>query len=222
MNVDIEALRLGLSNVYWLSGMTTSGKSTTAKILAEHHGLTVQARDDYIASHWERITPAEFPAMCYMKESLDGSEQHWQEFVEETTAESVERLWKVAEEDFRLTIEDLWTSLSEICDSKRPLLIEGARFLPEGLTPLLSDRRRAVWLAPSREVFEKRLQTSYKETWERFTDPSDGRRRLRDLFYSASEKVAESARDLGIAVIRTEVVDTPEIIATRVARVYGL
>ena len=192
MNVDIERLRSGLSNVYWLSGVTMSGKSTTAKILAEHHGFTVQARDDYIASQWERATPAEFPVMCFMREVLNGSEQRWQESVEETTAESVERLWEFAEEDFRLTIEDLWTSLSEICDSKRPLLIEGARLLPEGVAPLLSDRCRAVWLVPSREVFEKRLQTSWRETWERFADPADGRRRLRDVFYSTSEKLAES------------------------------
>ena len=222
MNVDIEALRSGLSNVYWLSGMSTSGKSTTAKILAEHHGLTVQARDDYVASHWERATPAEFPALCSMRELVNGSEQRWQEFVEETTAESVERLRQICAEDFRLTIEDLWTSLREICDYRRPLLIEGARFSPEGLEPLLSDRRRAVWLAPSREVFEQRIQTSCRQTWERFADPAYGRRRLRDLFYSASEKLAESAGNLGIAVIRTEVADTPEAVATRVAEVYGL
>jgi adenylate kinase family enzyme len=222
MNVDIVKLRSALSNTYWLSGMSTSGKSTTARILAKKHGFVVQARDDWIKDHWKRMTPVKYPAMCYMKDLLGGSERVWKESIEEPVEKAVDRLWQFFVEDFTLTVEDLWTSMADFADSNHQILIEGQRLPPEGVVELLSNHRRAVWIAPSHAAFENRLQTSWRQMSERFPNPADGRRRLADVFHAGSEKFADTAGAIGLTVIRTDVGDTPEKVASLVATAYSL
>ena len=119
-------------------------------------------------------------------------------------------------------MEDLSVSLPELTSAGKLFLIEGTRILPAGVAKLVSEPRRAVWLAPSRAAIGERLVPQWNRLIERFVDPVEGHSQINDIFYAVSERIAQAAEDLNLGVVRTEATDSVEDVATRVAQKYGL
>ena len=223
MNADVSVLRAGLSDCFWLGGMSRSGKSSTAQILADRYDFTILARDDFIKAHWAQVDATSFPAMYGATRVLNGDEPEWTEFAANPIPEVVDRFfWSFVQEDWTLTLEDLKVSLPEISNSNKPVLIEGARMPPQGVAELLTDLHRATWLAPSRDTIGKRLTNGWGGVIKRFADPVAGHRRVTEIFYAVSEKLAEEAEEHRLGVVRTKLADSVTNVATKVARTYGV
>ena len=152
---------------------------------------------------------------------IQGADPDWTAFVVDPISAVVERTLSFFREDWTLTLEDLSESLAEMSRSTKPFLIEGARLLPEGVAKLVTHSNQAVWLAPSRSVIEKRV-CGWQRLIDRFPDPGHGKRRMVSWFRATSEMIVANAKRVGLNVVRISVNDTPEAVASRVARVFCL
>ena len=155
--------------------------------------------------------------MYHAREALRGDEQRWKKDLESAPEEGVRRVVMFIEEDFEFTKDDLGNSFSDYENVDSLVLIKGARLPPQGISEILSDRRKAVWLAPSHKTLETRLLVKHKGR-----QSEDKVRWMIDSFYGAFELYAEEAEQLGLGVVRVETDDSPEIVADRVAAWYGL
>ena len=79
-----------------------------------------------------------------------------------------------------------------------------------------------VWLAPSRLVVEERLSAGWTFMTDRFSDHEYGKRRITEIFFTASESLAAAAENLGLGIVRVREGDKTDEIAARVTRHYGL
>ena len=174
-----------MKNVYWLSGPSTSQKSTTARMLSEWYGFRVEHRDDYIEDHYTRITEDSQPEMYHFDEARRGDEKWWKEAMESAPEEGARRHLKFVDEDFELTKEDLWNSLVDYEDESQLILIEGARFSPHGVFEIVTEPRRVVWLASSSSILESRLLAIHRGRWS-----EDKVRWMASALHGASEKYA--------------------------------
>lgn len=121
-----------------LAGSPCSGKSTLAARLAEEFRLPFYKVDDRQQDHIERCNPEQYPVMHrYTQMSWD---EIWMRPVPEQVAEE----FAYFRERFGMILHDL-----ESFDTKGPLVMEGAAFLPELLAQSGADPRRVLVLAPT-------------------------------------------------------------------------
>ncbi|MBN1964297.1 MAG: hypothetical protein JW910_06600 [Anaerolineae bacterium] len=135
-----EAFARALGHVYWLGGSPCSGKSSIADLLAAEYGLRVYRCDDCLNVHMEQATPDAQPEMYAV--ARRAGDDLWLRPVAELLASEV----RFYAEEFPLHVAALQALPRDV-----PVLAEGAALLPELVTPLLADPRRALWVVPTPE-----------------------------------------------------------------------
>jgi len=143
----INDMQRAFSRVLWIGGATDSGKTTTARILAERHGLPIYHYDKHDLVHHEKLAKI-YPAYrVFLAASLD---ERW---VHPEPDELFRRSLQSFQDRFPLLLEELVSLPLE-----RGIVVEGFGLLPELLTPILSYPRQALWLMPT-ESFKRDSMT---------------------------------------------------------------
>lgn len=138
MDIPDPQNNAALAQAFILGGSPCSGKSTLAERLVDAWGWQTYKVDDYQEDHIQRCDPQRHPVM-YRYNTMTWNEI-WMRPVEQQVAEE----FAYYRERFELILEDL-----ESFDLERPLLLEGAAFLPELLAQSSADPRRVLFLVPT-------------------------------------------------------------------------
>jgi 2-phosphoglycerate kinase len=146
MQYRLEALQRELKQIYWIGGSPCSGKSSIAAGLAGTYGLRVYHCDDAYFRHAKIITQEKQPVFYKLTHST--SEELW---IKRPAAQQIREEIELYREEFPLILNELLTL-------PKPFLAEGSALLPECVTPLVHDPRRAIWIVP-----EAKFQRSHYE-----------------------------------------------------------
>jgi 2-phosphoglycerate kinase len=142
-------LRRALARILWVGGSPCAGKSTLAAILAGRHGLALYRCDEALTGHLQRATPTAQPMMHKL------TNMPWNDLWRRPVDAQIHQELAFYQEEFPFVLEDLLDF-----PTTTPVIAEGTALLPELVAPLLTDRRRAVWLVPSadfqREHYSRR------------------------------------------------------------------
>jgi hypothetical protein len=202
-----------LAHVYWLGGGTGGGKSTIARHLADRFGLHVYNTDHAMADHTARSSPGDSP---YLQEFLAmDMDERWANRSPDVMLDTFH--W-FRGEAFDLIVDDLRRMAPE------PVVVEGFRLLPGLVEPLLSDRRRGVWLLPTpgfrRAAFEQR--GSLWAIAGRTSAPERALGNLLERDRMFTERVAAETQRLGLTGLVVDVATTEDELADRVSGLFGL
>ncbi|HEX5502422.1 MAG TPA: hypothetical protein VFW96_07340 [Thermomicrobiales bacterium] len=186
-----------LAHVLWIGGPPDSGKTSIARMLAEKHGLQVYHFDRHEPAHFARHDPARHPALYAAHPDRMSPEERWVAQTPEVMARETIASWT---ERFGMALDDL-----RAMPASPRIVAEGPGFFPECVAPLLTDRGKAIWLAPS-EAFKRASVERRGKPGARHetSDPERATRNLigRDLLMG--EHVREQARALGLIVYEVD------------------
>jgi hypothetical protein len=143
----INDMQRAFSHVLWIGGATDSGKTTTARILAERHGLPMYQYDKHDLAHHEILAKTLPAYRDFLKASLD---ERW---IHPEPDELFRRSLQTFHDRFPLLLDDL-TSLP----LERGIVVEGFGLSPELLAPILCHPHQALWLIPT-ESFKRDSMT---------------------------------------------------------------
>jgi 2-phosphoglycerate kinase len=211
----VSAPQERLEHVYWIGGGSGAGKSTIARRVAAQHGLRVYATDDVMADHAQRSSPERWPLLhAFMAMDMD---ERW---VNRSPSTMLESFHWFRGEGFDMIVEDLRDLPRE-----PGVIVEGFRLLPRLVAPLLTDRRRAVWLLPTpefrRAVFDRRGGS----TWGFLARTSDPERALRNLLErdaAFTDILREETARLELPTIEVGITMTEDDLAQQVTEQFGL
>jgi 2-phosphoglycerate kinase len=203
-----------LDHVYWIGGASGAGKSTMATRLARRYDLDVYATDDVMSDHARRSTPAQTP---YLRQfaAMDMDER----WVNRSPQTMLDTFHWYHGEAFDLIVEDL-----RAWPAGRAVVAEGFRLLPELVAPLLTDRRRAVWLLPTPE-FRRAAFESRGGLWQiagRTSDPERALSNLLERDRMFTDRLITTTADLGLPVVHVDPTMTEDDLITQIAGSFGL
>jgi len=127
-------------DIYWIGGSPCSGKSTVAGLMAERLGMDYFKLDDLLDALISRA--ADNGAACCAAVRSMTPEQIWMRSPEEQCREE----FAIYREIFPYAMEELTSAAGE-----RPVITEGAGWLPELMQSVGIDARRYFCLVPARE-----------------------------------------------------------------------
>ncbi|MBK8905781.1 MAG: hypothetical protein IPM53_31655 [Anaerolineaceae bacterium] len=128
------------AQAYILGGSPCSGKSTIAERLSQEFQLAYYKVDDHERAHSARCSPERHPVMHRLKG------MSWEEIWMRPVPEQVEEEFAYYRERFAMIVQDL-----QAFDPEKPLILEGAAYLPELLEQSGANPQRVIFLVPSRE-----------------------------------------------------------------------
>ena len=140
MNPMPEKLQRILANSYVLGGSPCSGKSTVSTRLSIRYDLQVYKVDDREGAHQNKIDPARHPTM-HAFSKLD-----WNEIWSRPVSVQVREELAFYQEKSEMILDDL-LDFNEV----KPLILEGAAFLPELIHQWGIPKNRGLYLIPSKE-----------------------------------------------------------------------
>ncbi|HET8629178.1 MAG TPA: hypothetical protein VFL91_17295 [Thermomicrobiales bacterium] len=190
-------LTRALAHVLWIGGPPDSGKTSIARLLAERYGLQVYHFDRHEPAHFARHDPVRHPALHAASPELMSPEERWVARPPEVMARFAIASWT---ERFGMAVEDLLAM-----PAAPRIVAEGPGFFPECVAPLLTDRRKAIWLVPS-EAF-KRASVERRGKPGARSETSDPERATRNLIgrdLLMGEHVREQAHALGLTVYEVD------------------
>lgn len=133
-----------LSHVLWIGGATDTGKTTIARMIAKKWGLEVYDYDQRDLPQVEYLARTHADYRAFLAASV---EDNW---VRPEPEDLLQFTLQVFRDRFPLVIEEL------LALPKEPMVVaEGHGFIPELVVPVLSSRRQALWLVPTRELDRK-------------------------------------------------------------------
>ena len=201
-----------LSEVFWIGGGTGSGKSSVSIALAERHGLERYNYDWHDArDHSDRTRPDRHPVRtAFLAMSMD---ERW---VLRTATDMADAEIVEFAERFELVLEDL-------AQMDAPHVIaEGFGLLPELVAPVLTDRRRAIFLLPTPATRERNYAS---RGWAGIDGTSDHARASRnklDRDALLTEHVRRTARSHDLATMELDGSQPLDAVIAAVARHFGL
>lgn len=140
MNQYPEKLERIFTHSFVLGGSPCSGKSTIASHLSSRYGLQVYKVDDREQAHHAKIDPTRHPTMhAFMK-------MDWNEIWSRPVPIQVKEEFAFYREKSAMILEDLLDY-----DEDRPLILEGAAFLPELIHQWGVPKKQGVYLIPSKD-----------------------------------------------------------------------
>ena len=180
-----------LSDIWWIGGVTCSGKSTLAMELATRSGRTISETDPLFDDHCHRANELDQPSMS--------GHNAWKGDVRELTVKEQAEVWRnFYRERFTFIRQDLE-------GMENGTVAVGVDLLPDVLEGI--DPFHAVWLIPTRAFFERHYytrdfvdKTSGDETvWEYYRYMIDHHRR------QAGDRIVEPDGDISVEVVADEV-----------------
>jgi 2-phosphoglycerate kinase len=138
--MTIQAPKRTLSQAYILGGSPCSGKSTLADRLSREYQLDYYKVDDHEREHLNRCDPHRHPVMHRL------ATMSWDEIWMRPVAEQVEGELAYYRERFEMILQDL-----AAYPLTKPLILEGAAYLPELIEQQGVDPQRVIFLVPTRE-----------------------------------------------------------------------
>jgi hypothetical protein len=210
---DAASLRPRLTHVFWLGGPPDAGKTTVATRLAERHRLHLYVFDRHNAEHHARLDPARQPAMAAFDAMT--MDERWVLRSPDEMARTIVASWT---ESFWMTVEDVLALPTD-----PPVLVEGPGLFPECVAPLLTDRRRAMWLLPTDEF--KRASAARRDKPSIRHETSDPERATaswlaRDLLLGAH--VRREAEQRGLPLLEVDGTRSVEETADLLEARFGL
>ena len=182
--------RQALSHVLWIGGATDAGKTTISQTIAERYGLQIYNYDRHDLSQVERLAQTLPRYRAFLDASLD---ERW---VRPEPEELLQFVLQGFQDRFPLVVEDL------LGLPKEPMIVaEGFGLTPELVSPVLSSRRQAIWLVPTKDFrwasMERRNKPSFRD---RVSDPERATRNvfIRDMLLA--EQVRAQAQSRGLTV----------------------
>ena len=142
------------SNAYILGGSPCSGKSTIAEMLSVHCNLQYYKVDDHEREHVKRSHPDKHPVI-YKVLKMSSNENFMR-----PVAVQVREEFEFYRERFGMILEDL-----AAYDLEKPIILEGAAYLPELMAEIGVDPKRVLYLVPTKEFqvehYRKRFWIKY-------------------------------------------------------------
>lgn len=132
-------------NIYYIGGSPGSGKSTIAKQLAKQFGFTYFKLDDYLF-RYNKKAAKEGKAHSLLARTLN-SEQTWMREPQLQVHEEI----GIYEEIFQYALADI-----ERIGTKKPIIAEGAGFMPKLMAKQNISPSRYICIVPSEE-FQRRV-----------------------------------------------------------------
>jgi len=207
-------LRRDLARVRWLGGSTCAGKTSIAQLLAAEHGLRLYACDDAFDDHRRRARPDRHAGF---RRLMDLSAA---ELALRPMDQQVEDLTAFYRDQMDMIVEDL-LALS----ANGPVLAEGTGLLPELVAPLLTARRRAVWLIATPEL-RRRLYPQRSPWLQEMLAGMEEPGEVFDRWMARDDEMARQragqAAALGLAVVAVDGKLSIAETADTVARGLGL
>jgi 2-phosphoglycerate kinase len=192
-----EQMKQSLRHILWMGGSPCSGKSSVAEMLANQYGLAVYRCDDAFFEHAKRVDSGKHPTFHALTQMT--WDEIWMRPMDVQVAEEI----ACYREEFEMIVADL------LAYPKSQLVIaEGAALLPDCVSSLLLDRRRAVWIVPT-EAFQRAHYTLEQRPWmrgilEQCEDPSQALENWMDRDVGFARQVAERAKELGLRLIEVD------------------
>jgi len=184
-----------LSHVLWIGGGPQAGKTTLSRLLAGKWDLKIYDLDWHgVRDHERRPTPeiAAFAAL-----SMD---ERWA--VPEID-HLVERAFAFWEMNFPLVIDDLLALPRD-----RTIVAEGPRALPWLVAPVISSRRQAIFLVPSREQRDRaatrRWGAGQVERFPGIVERERALAKLRERDALLDARIVASCAELGLRCERMD------------------
>ena len=205
-----KCIKQALAHVSWIGGSPCSGKSSVTKILASRYDLEVYHCDDAFFEHAKRVNPAKHPT--FHKLTNMTWNEIWMRAVDVQIAEELE----CYREEFEMIVADLLAY-----PKSPPVIAEGAALLPDCVSRLLLDRRRAMWLVPV-EAFQRAHYTPEQRPWmwdilEQCENPAQAFQNWMDRDIGFARQVVGRSKELGLGLIEVDgnrtIADNAEIVA---------
>ena len=127
------------SQAFIIGGSPCSGKSTIAGMLSAQFDLEYYKVDDHDREHLERCDPERHPVMFRY------AQMGWNEIWSRPVPVQVAEEFEFYRERFEMIVQDLARY-----DHQRPIILEGAAYLPELVKECQVDRRRVVYIVPTK------------------------------------------------------------------------
>lgn len=202
---------LALSHVLWLGGATDSGKTTISQIIAARYGLQVYNYDRHDLPQMTLLAETHPRYQAFLAASLD---ENW---VDPEPEAMLQFTLQAFCDRFPLVVDDLVALAGQ-----STVLAEGHGLTPELVSPLLSDKRQAIWLVPA-EGFKwasmvRRNKPSFRD---QVRDPERATRNVfaRDMLVAAHVKAEAASR--GLSVWEVDGSRSAEELAVQVAQHFG-
>lgn len=190
-----EKIKKILATAYFIGGSPCSGKSSIAGVLAEKCNLSYYNIDSYSEQHVKQSNPEKQPVM------YNFSTLTWDEIWMRSINEQVDEEFEFYRERFPMILSDLITF-----DADKPVILEGAALLPELINKLNIDKRRVIYMVPSKEFqvkyysereFKNAILAQCKYPDQAFTNWMERDHRF-------GKQVVHDAKKLGMRVIHVE------------------
>lgn len=185
-----QDLRQALSHVLWIGGATDAGKTTISQIITGRYGLQLYNYDRHDSPQTERLAQSISHYRAFLLASLD---ERW---VHPEPEDLVQRALRAFQDRFSLVVEDL------LALPREPMIVaEGFGLTPELLSPVLSSKRQAIWLVPTKDFkwasMKRRNKPSFRD---KTSDPEKATRNLftRDMLLAEQVKVQAQAHGLKV------------------------
>lgn len=205
--------RARLSHVLWMGGSPCSGKSTWANVLAEQYGIAIYHVDTEFPRHAQRFTPEQHPTLYRWTHTP------WDALWMQSDEALLQQAIAAYTEHFSLILQDLLET-----DPSVPLLSEGTALLPGCVPPLLSDKRRALWVVPS-EAFQRQMYPQRNFVQSILSTCRDPDRAFQNWMHrdaNFARWVAAEARTLSLHVLENDGTRTVAANTSRVADYFRL
>ena len=189
---------------FYLGGITCSGKTTVAGLLAERCGLTHYKTDDTFDRHAKAADRDREPTL-WTYQYDEATWTGW--FMRLRGGRRARILQRLYGERFDMIAQDV----SRI---EGPVILDGVDLLPEKVQPV-AETLQAAWLIPSRD-FVNRHYT--EREWADNPPDDDGW----EYYTYFVENIREQSRRHGLKVIEVDGTVSAEEVADLLAAHYGL
>lgn len=220
MKIDNRILKHYLKNVYFITGTAYSGKSTTAKMLAERYDMELCGENYHMSVSELVATPETHPDLCYNRMLTD-----WRDFVTRSPEEYERWIYSVGREAAEFEIAEL-ISLS----SGKPVVVDTN--IPLDVLSEISDYGHVVvMLCPQSMSVERFFDRNDPEKQfllsviDSCDDPESVMKNYREGLSRINSRVHydEYANSGFFTVVREDNgIDTREAVCDIVAKHFGL
>ena len=201
------------SGAYILGGSPCSGKSTVAEALVARFDFRYYKVDDHERAHMRRSRPKRHPTMVRY------SKMNWNQIWSQPVDVQVRDEFEYYRERFEMIVEDL-----QKFKPGRPIILEGAAYLPELIEKCQVDRQRVLYMVPTRAF---QLHHYAQRPWiqgilKQCDDPEQAFQNWMQRDHTFGQEILRQAKAYGYGTILVDGKENIDVQIERVTRYFGL